>query len=347
MCDLTSNFFGNGPRGFPSRGSVHYGLRQPLGDAVEHQPDPAGGVQIPVRGEPDGEAHERRRLGLRADEHGSGSPHQKGRATTPRPARAMARWAWLSSAMATTFSGGTLMPIWWSIADIGIGEVVADEGQRLERTLREKLGRRIERGVVLDDEFRGQVGLIGPCMADGDIGLPPHEVGHGERHDHLDAQRGGFLADLREDRGQKLCRVEMGGGDRDNARDLLALAAGGERGGMGGLGHGAEMLDQRRPASVSSMRLPARVKRLTPSSSSSAVTCRPSVGWVRPSARGGGGEGAGLGRHHGGAGAVPVEGGVFQSMRKRMVILPISAIHSRLIRMGIPHQRKRNRWSER
>ena len=76
------------------------------------------------------------------------------------------------------------------------------------------------------------------------------------------------------------------------------------------------------------MRLPARVKRLTPSSSSSAATCRPSVGWVRPSARAA-------------AESDPVSAvttaararfqskfAAFQSMRKRMVILPFSSIHN-------------------
>ena len=56
---------------------------------------------------------------------------------------------------------------------------------------------------------------------------------------------GASLPDPGEDRGQKLGRVEMGGGDRDDAGDLLALAGGGQGGGMGGLGHRAEMIHER------------------------------------------------------------------------------------------------------
>jgi hypothetical protein len=196
-------------------------------------------------------------------------------------------------------------------------------------------------------ELRRQVGLIGPCVTDGDIGLPPHQVGHGERHDDLDAQRRRLLADLREDRGQKLRRVEMGGGDRDNARDLLALAAGGARGGMGGLGHGAEMLDQRQ-ARVGQFHALARAGEEADAQLLLQRRHLPPERRLRQAERaGGGGKRAGLGRHHGGAGAVPVEGGVLSNPCENVWYSANSEFFGPS-RMDIPSSTEDgNRWSER
>jgi hypothetical protein len=58
------------------------------------------------------------------------------------------------------------------------------------------------------------------------------------------------------------------------------------------------------------MRLPARVKRLIAQLLLQRRHLPPERGLRQAKGACGGGEGAGLGRHHGGAGAVPVEGGV-------------------------------------
>jgi hypothetical protein len=102
----------------------------------------------------------------------------------------------------------------------------------------------------------------------------------------------------------------MGGGDGDNARDLLALAAGGERGGMGGLGHGAEMLDQREARLGQFHALAGTGEEADAQFLLQRGDLPPQRRLGQAKGAGGGGEGAGLGRHHGGAGAVPVEGGV-------------------------------------
>jgi hypothetical protein len=96
---------------------------------------------------------------------------------------------------------------------------------------------------------------------------------------------GASFPDAGEDRGQKLGRVEMGGGDRDDARDLLALAAGGERGGMGGLGHGAEMIDKREARLGQFHAFSGTGEEADAQLLLQRVTCRPSVGCVRPKAR--------------------------------------------------------------
>jgi hypothetical protein len=108
-------------------------------------------------------------------------------------------------------------------------------------------GRRVEARLRIADETADQVGLVGPQMAHGDVGLAPAQVAQCVRRHHVDHDAGRLLAQLSHQAGQQMGGHRLAGRDGDHAIHCLRLAGGGQRQVLGRRTHHAGMLQQRQP----------------------------------------------------------------------------------------------------